>query len=94
MYMSNVTAMTILIRLQKNATDNHEIDILTLQDAMRQYHHTYGTITEYIEAMELVQKQSEQAKQKITDVMLVSISTEAFLDIKCYPKAGNDWEEK
>ena len=59
MYLCNVTVMMILVHLQKNATGNHEIDILALQDAMRQYHHKYDTIAEYIEAMELAQKQAE-----------------------------------
>jgi hypothetical protein len=39
MYMCDFTAITILAHLQKNATGNHEIDILALQDTMQQYHH-------------------------------------------------------
>lgn len=62
MCMCDVTAMMILVHLQKNATGNHEIDILALQDAMHQYHHKYDTIAECIEAMELAQNQSERAK--------------------------------
>jgi hypothetical protein len=62
MYMCNVTAMTILVHLQNSATGNNAIDILALQDAMRQYHHTYDTITKYIEATELAQKQPKRAK--------------------------------
>ena len=50
--------MRILAHLQKNATGNHEIDILALQNAMRQYHHTYSTIVEYITALELSQKKN------------------------------------
>ena len=61
---------------------------------MHQYHHKYDTIAEYIEAMELAQKQSKQGKQKITDAMLVAMATEAFLDAKRYPKAGDDWWEE
>ena len=94
MYMYGVTAMMILVHLQINATGNHEINILALQDAMSQYHHKYDTITEYLEAMELAQKQSKQAKQNITDTMLVAMATEAFLDVEGYPKADNDWEER
>ena len=94
MYMCNVTAMTTLKHLQKNATYNYKIDILVLQDVMRKYHHTYDTITEYIEAIELAQKQSERAKQNITDAMLVTMATEGVLNGKRYLKANNNLEEK
>ena len=94
MYMCNVIVMTILVHLQKNETGNHEINILVLQDAMRQYHHKYNTIAKYIKAMELAQKQSKQAKQNITDAMLVAMAIEAFLDVERHPKANGDWEKK
>ena len=61
---------------------------------MCQYHHKYATIAEYIKAMELAQKQSEQAQQKITNTILVAMATKAFLDIKRYPKANTNWEER
>ena len=41
-----------------------------------------------------MQKQSEQAKQNITDVMLMAMATEAFLDVEHYLKADNTWNEK
>ena len=44
--------------------------------------------------MELVQKQSERAKQNVTDAMLVIMATEAFIDAKRYHKADNNCEEK
>ena len=88
--MCNVTAMSILVNLQKNATGNHKIDILALQDAMRQDHHPYNTITECIKAMELAQQQSKRAKQSITNTILVAMATEAFLDVERYPKADDD----
>ena len=59
---------------------------------MHQYHHTYDPVAEYIEAMELAQKQSKQTKQNITDAMLVAMATEAFLDVKRYSKTDDDWE--
>jgi hypothetical protein len=46
MYMCNVTAMMVLVQLQKNATGNHEINIMALQDAMCQYHYKYNTMAE------------------------------------------------
>ena len=54
--ITGVTAMVILKHLQKNGAGNYEINILTLKDAMRQYHHTYDIIAKYIEAIELAQK--------------------------------------
>ena len=88
--MCNAIVMTILFHLQKNTTGNHEINILILQDAMRRYHHKCDTITEYIKAMEPAQKKgSEQANQNITDKMFVAMPTEAFLDVKRYPKADD-----
>ena len=47
-----------------------------------QYHYKYNIIAEYIEAMKLAQKQSERAKQNITDPMLVAMVTKAFLNVK------------
>ena len=61
---------------------------------MRQYHHKYDTIVEYIKEMELAQKQSKRAKQNITDAMFVAMATEAFLNVERYPKADDNWEKK
>ena len=61
---------------------------------MCQYHHKYATIAEYIKAMELAQKQSEQAEQFITDAMLMAMLTKAFFNANRYPKAYNKWEER
>ena len=83
----------MLNKLQEICLGNHEIDILDLQDKMRQMHTTCETIPQYVEAMEDAQKQAARARMPIADATLVMIATKAMLSTGRFPKADDLWEE-
>lgn len=78
--------------LRKTCLGTHEVDILELQDMMRELHLKVESIPEYIEAMERAQEQSERADNKISDTMLVNIATRAMLSSERHPRTNDDWE--
>ena len=61
-------------------------------DKMRQTHHVFETIPQYIDALEKAQKQAERAEIPIADATLVMMSTKAMLETDHYPKADGVWE--
>ena len=87
------TALELIEHLYKTCLDTHEIDVLDLQDQMREMHLKVDSIPEYIERMEKFQEQSERADNKIPDAMMVNISTKAVLSTERSPKTNNDWED-
>ena len=54
---AEVTAIEMIDHLRKTCLGTHEIDILDLQDKIRELHLKVETIAEYIEAMEKAQEQ-------------------------------------
>ena len=88
-----VKAIDMIRHLRKTALGTHEVDILELQDQMRELHLKVESIPEYIEATKKAQEQSERADNKISDTMMVNIATKAMLSIERYPKTNDDWED-
>ena len=60
-YYLEVFAKTMLDHLQEMCLCNHKVDILILMDKMRQMHHAFKTIPQYIDALDKAQKQAERA---------------------------------
>ena len=90
---AEVTAYEMLEHLRKICVGTHEIDILDLQDKMRELHLKVDTIPEYIEAMEKAQEQAKRAENEISEAMIVNMATRAMLATERYPKANDDWED-
>ena len=70
----------MLDHLQEMWLGNHEVNILVLMDKMRQMHHVFETIPQYIDALDKAQKQAERAEIPIADATLVMMSTKAMLE--------------
>ena len=83
----------MLDHLQELCLGNHEVDILVLMDKMRQMHHVFDTIPQYIDALEKAQKQAERSEMPIVDSTLVVMATKAMLETERYPKADDVWED-
>ena len=90
---AEVTAFEMLEHLRVICVGTHEIDILDLQDQMRELHLKVDTIPEYIEAMEKAQEQARRAENEISEAMVVNMATRAMLATERYPKANDDWED-
>ena len=89
---AEVLACEMLTHLRAHCLGEHEIDILDLQDQMRQYHVTAASIPQYIEAMEKAHMASKRANNEISEAMMVNMATKAMLSTERYPKANDDWE--
>jgi len=90
---AEVKAITMIDHLRKTCLGTHEIDILALQDQMREMHLKLDTVPEYIENMEKAQEQSDRAENKISNAMMVNIATKAMLSTERFPKTNDDWED-
>ena len=72
------TALELIEHLYKTCLGTHEINVLGLQDQMREMHLKVDSIPEYIERMEKLQEQFERADNKFSNAMMVNISTKAM----------------
>ena len=89
---AEVTAFDMLAHLRTHCLGEHEVDILDLQDQMRQYHVTAESIPQYIDAMEKAHTASKRANNEISEAMMVNMATKAMLATERFPKANDDWE--
>ena len=87
------TALELIEHLYKTCLGTHEIDVLDLQDQMRELQLKADSIPEYIEKMDKFLEQSERTDNKIPDATMVNISTKAMLSTERFPKANDDWED-
>ena len=87
------TVLELIDHMYKTCLGTHEIDVLDLQDQMRERNLKVDSIPEYIERMEKLQEQSERADNKISNIMMVNISTKAMLSTERFPKTNDDWED-
>ena len=71
---AEVKAIDMIRHLRKTALATHKVDILELQDQMRELHLKVDSIPEHVEAMEKAQEPSECAGDKISDAMMVNIA--------------------
>ena len=64
---NDVALRAIMLHLTTTSVGIHALDVLTLQNAMQQYHIEYESIPTYINALEDAQKQLGRAGITITD---------------------------
>ena len=84
----------IMLHLTTTGVGIHALDMLTLQNAMQQYHTEYESIPTYINTLEDAQKQSGRSRDKIPDAQLLLISTTAMLSTQRFPSENDKWEDK
>ena len=60
-FYTDVSPRDLIDHLQSQCTGRHTIDILALQDEMRQYHVEFEGIPEYINALEDAQRRAKRA---------------------------------
>jgi hypothetical protein len=89
------TALEIITHLQKACLGTHAIDALSLQIAMRDYHHTAEGIPEYINMLEDAQRSALRidANNPLTNASMLVIATSAFLKDNRFPRTSEDWED-
>ena len=92
---AEVKAIDMVRHLRKTARGTHKVDILELQDQIRELNLKGDYIPEYIEieATEKAQEQSEHADNKVSDATMVNIATKAMLSTERFPKTNIDWED-
>ena len=61
------------------------IDLLDLQDNMREMHLTTDTIPDCIEALKDAQRKAKRAKKPVSDKYLVMVSTKAMMGSQRFP---------
>ena len=84
----------IMLHLTTTCVGIHALDVLTLQNAMQQYHTEYEIIPTCINALEDAQKQSGRAGKMIPDAQLLLISTTAMFSTQRFPSANEKWETR
>ena len=84
----------IMLHLTTACVGIYALDVLTLQNAIHQYHTEYMSIPMYINALEDAQKLSGQEGNKITDAKLLLIATTAMFPTQRLESANNKREEK
>ena len=83
----------IMLHLTTTCVVINLLDVLTLQNAMQQYHTEYENIQTYINALEDAQKQSGREENTIPDAQLLLISTTAMFSTQRFPSANDKWED-
>ena len=73
----------------------HEINVLTLQNEMQDYHTDSEGILEYINALEAAQKKLNRGtgNNPITDATLRLIVTNTMLKTGAHPHTKDKWED-
>ena len=66
-------------------TGLHAIDLLDLQDKMRDMHLTTDTIAEYVEALKDAQRKSKRANNPVSNEYLVMVATKAMMESQQLP---------
>ena len=84
----------IMLNLTTTSVGIHTFDVLTLQNAMQQYHTEYKSIPTDINALEYAQKQSGRAGNTIPDAQPLIISTTAMFSTQQVPSTNEKWEDK
>ncbi len=93
-FYTKVTAREIIVHLQKACLGTHAIDALSLQIAMRDYHHTAEGIPEYINMLEDAQRQALRINENnpITDASVLVIASAALLKDGRFARTSDEWE--
>ena len=82
----------MLAHLQATCGGLHDLDVLSLQNEMQQYHLDCEGIPEYVNALEDAQDKVERPNNLITDATLDIIATNAMLRKEKFPCANENWE--
>ena len=84
----------MLDHLQSICGGLHTIDVLALQNEMKEYHKDSEGILEYRNALEAAQKKSKRGtgNKLITDETLLLIATNAMLKTGAHPRTTDKWE--
>ena len=83
----------LLDQLQVVYTGHHTIDLMALQDKMRNMHVTTDRIPQYITALKKAQLQAARAEMPILDNYLMMVATKSMLSSERFPQANEDWED-
>ena len=70
---------------RKACTDLHVIDLLDLQDKMRDMHLTTDTIADYIKALKDAQRKAKRANNPVSNEYLVMVATKAMMGSQRFP---------
>jgi hypothetical protein len=92
-HFAEATTNELLQAARKACTGLHVIDLLDLQDKMRDMHLTTDTIADYIEALKDAQNKAKRAKNPVSDEYLVMVATKAMMGSQRFPRADDDWED-
>ena len=92
-HFAEVTTPEILEAARKACTGLHVINLLDLQDNMRDMHLTTDTIVEYVEALKDAQRKAKRANNPVSDEYLVMVATKAMMRSQRFPCSDNDWED-
>jgi hypothetical protein len=96
-FYTDVSPRDLIDHLQAQCTGRHAIDILALQDEMRQYHIECEGIPEYINALEDAQRRAKRAgddgEYVVTDATLLLIASTAMLKTQQFPRVNDEWED-
>ena len=84
-HFDEATNRKILDAARKACTGLHVIDLLDLQDKMRDMHLTTDTIVDYIEDLKDAQRKAKRANNPVSDEYLVMVATKAMMGSQRFP---------
>ena len=90
-YFAEATTREIIDVARKACTGLHVINLLDLQDKMRNMPLTSDTIADYIEALKDAQRKGKRANNPVSDEYLVMVATKAMMSSNRFPRADDDW---
>ena len=92
---TQVTPRQLLDNLQSICGGLHDIEVLTLQNEMQEYHKDSEGILEYIKSLESAQKKSKRCRgnKPITDETLLVIATDMMLKTGSHTVITDNWED-
>ena len=96
-FYTDVSPRDLIDHLQVQCTGRHTINILALQDEMRNYHIEYEGILEYINALEDAQRRVKRAGNDreyfVNNATLSLIASTAMLKMQQFPRVNDEWED-
>ena len=88
---NDAAPQAIMLHLTTTCVGIHALDVLTLQNAMQQYHTEYKSIPTYINVLEDAHKQLGRVGNTIPDAQLLLIATTAMFSMQQFPSANDKW---
>ena len=90
---TSVSPSGLLAHLQVLCGGLHSLNVLALKNYIQNYHQDMEGITNYINALEDVQKVSKRVGNPITEDTLLLIATNAMLSMECFLRTKEIWED-